>query len=344
MCLALAAPAFATTSQSGNLSTELSSKLPELKLTLPDTATIILNPYRNQVDDSVATASVGIDKGDKLQVMNPVFAVVSTTTSKVNVSAVVTGKVGGNAEFSSATVPVGAAGHRVNLTLTYKVDAANSATAALTPPVPDNVDVTKATNVKTVSDSEQTLTWTLPAAASSGNGSAQRLNLQFGGTCSDSPTADDGPWKESDTVSASFVFSASVVTDDPMVTAMYQATAGATSNDPATHPNDFTVNTWNPKPSDFKEIKSGEVGLKTIEYKGASDSSFQTLAAANWGTSNWDGSKITLDKAQLGTVLGATEAIKIVKFTLQYTDKAGVTQNPTYTVKVYVLDAAPAST
>jgi hypothetical protein len=337
MCLALGAPAFAT-SQTGSLTTELSSQLPELKVTLPTAATIILNPYRNTVQDTVAAASAGIDKGDKLQIMSAVFSIVSTTSNKLHIEATATGSVGGNAEFSSNPVAVGAAGHKVNLTLTYAFETASNATAAPTVfPAPNKV--TNPTNVKTISDSEQTLKWDLPATtASTGAGSVQRLNLQFGGTCSDSPSQDEGPWTDSDTVSCAFVFTVTPVTDFPMVTAVFQAT-----DDTPTYSSDFEVNTT--KPTDFKEIPSSGVGIEKIEYKNAADTTFTELAKGsdNWGGSTWDGTKITLKSTKLGDVLGATAATKVVKFTLSYTDKSDATVDDfIYMVKVTVLDAPEA--
>jgi len=338
MCFALGAPAFATTSQEGNLTTELSSMLPELKLTLPEAATIILNPYRNTVSDSVATASTGIDKGDKLQIMNPVFSVVSTTTNKVHVSADVVASVAGNAAFASAAVNPGSAGHDVYLTLTYGYQSAASATAAVDVPVPDNVTLKNATNVKVINDTEQTLDWDLPAAASSGAGSVQRLNMQFGGSCSDSPTADEGPWTDSDTVSCSFVFTATAVTDDPMVSMMYQAT-----NTTPTYVN-LVIDTNQPDFKDTPKIEKIETGNAGATLTDITSSDNNLNDSANGGSS-WDGKKITLVSGVIGSHLGVTASgntPKIVKVSLSYKDKSGNVQKVAYTAKVNVL-AAPAA-
>lgn len=328
MCFALALPAFAT-SQTGNLTTELSSMLPELKMTLPEASTIILNPYRNTVAESVATASAGIDKGDKLQVMNAVFSVVSTTTNKVHVKATVTGSVGGNAEFASAAVAPGTAGHKVNLTLTYALASGTTATV----PAPDKV--TNPTNVKVISDSEQALEWDLPPATSSGATATQRLDMQFGGTCSDSPTEDEGPWTESDTVSCAFVFTVTPVTDFPMIQMAYQAT-----NDAPTYV-DLVINTT--KPADYKDTPA----IETIEVGAPGAATLTAVTDSNLndssnGGSTWDGSKITLVSSVIGSQLGVTAITKVVKVTLTYNDKAGVSQKATYTAKVNVL-AAPAA-
>jgi len=336
MCLALGAPAFAgETSMAGNLSTELTSQLPTLKLTLPETATIILNPYRNPVPDSAASAT-GIDKGDKLQVMNGVFSITSTTTSKVYVKAVVTATTSGNTEFSATAVPVLAAGHKLNLTLTHTLAEGKTATV----PVPDNVDMTKATNMKVISDSETTLEWTIPAAASSGDGATRRVDMQFGGTCSDSPTEEEGPWTESDTVSAAIVFTAAVVTDDPMVTMMYQAT-----NNTPTY-KDLEIPTV--KPADYKEtptitkIEAGTAGA--LEDITASDTNLNTSGSG----CVWDGTKITLLASIIGAKLGVDASgstPKVVRVTMSYTNKSGGTSELTYTAKVHVLKApAPAPT
>lgn len=339
MCLALGAPAFAgETSMGGNLSTELTSQLPTLKLTLPETATIILNPYRNEVPASAASAT-GIDKGDKLQVMNGVFSITSTTTSKVYVKAVVTASTGGNTEFSATAVPVKAAGHKLNLTLTHAQADGKNATV----PVPDNVDMTKATNMKVISDSETTLEWIIPAAASSGDGATRRVDMQFGGTCSDSPTEEEGPWTESDTVSAAIVFTAAVVTDDPMVTMMYQATSNG-----ATPPAITYVNLEIPtvKPADFSadakitKIEVGNAGADLTDIT-ADDTNINTDSGCKW-----DGTKITLLQGIIGAKLGATASgstPKVVKVTMTYKNKAGGTSDLTYTAKVHVLAAKVAT-
>jgi hypothetical protein len=327
MCFALGAPAFAT-SQEGNLTTELTSMLPELKMTLPEAATIILNPYRNTVSESVATAAAGIDKLDRLQVMNGVFSVVSTTTNKVHVTATVTGSVGGNAEFASAPVNPGEAGHKVYLTLTYGFDSASATTAAPAVPVPDKL--TNPTNVKVISDSEQSLAWDLDAAAASGNGSVKRLNMQFGGSCSDSPSADDGPWTENDTVSCAFVFTVTPVTDFPMLTAVYQATGTAAS------PVYSDLQIVTATPADYKEaptiesIKSGAPG--------AAPSTAVTVSSAD---TKWDaGKKIILKGSDIGATLGTAPATKMLAIELSYKDKDGVKHTLTYTLKVNVLAQA----
>jgi len=332
MCFALGAPAFAT-SQEGSLTTELSSMLPELKMTLPEAATIILNPYRNKVADSVATNATGIDKGDQLQVMNGVFSIVSNTTNKVHVKATATGSVGGNAEFATATVTPGSAGHKVHLTLTYNIATGSSATV----PVPDNVDLTKATNMKTINDSEQSLDWDLPAATVSGTTTtSQRLDMQFGGTCSDSPSEDEGPWTESDTVSCAFVFTVTPVTDDPMVTMMYQAT------DTTPTYKDLVISTT--KPADYKDTPK----ITKIEAGTAGASSLTPVNDANINTASgctWDGAKITLLASVIGSHLGTTATAnvpKIVKVTMSYANKSGGTGTVVYTAKVNVL-AAPAA-
>jgi hypothetical protein len=312
MCFALGAPAFA--SETGSLDTELVSVLPELQMTLPDSASIILNPYRMTTTQS----GTGIDSGDRFQIMNPVFSVVSNTTSKVHVSATVTASVGGNAQFVTTAVPEGTAGHNVHLTLTHQYHEDNNALV----PYPDAAS--NPTNVVTLSDTEQALAWDLPAKGTGSNAKSQRIDMQLGGTCSDSPTSEEGPWTDSDTVSASFVFEVTPVTDFPMITASYQ-------------------NASTPGPLEFKTTKPADSkSYKVLKYKVGSGSLTNGDSAEPQVTTKWDGSKVTLDGTIVGTGLTVTATKYVnVEVQLQYENskKAGELHNVTYTVKVLCFPA-----
>lgn len=306
MCLALGIPAFAAeTTQTGNLSTELTSLMPTLTMTLPETATIILNPYRMKVADSAA--GTGIDKGDRFQVMNTVFSIESKSDSKVHVSATVTGSVSGNAAFATADVAPGAAGHDVYLTLTHAYNGASD--KAIIPAVTLD-SANKPTNVLVISDAEQTLSWDMPAWAG-GTAKQQRIDMMFGGTCSDSPTADEGPWTDSDTVSCSIVFEVTPVTDIPMVAVTYQS--NSTTNPPLEIPTS--------KPSDYKATAA----VTAVSVDGTDKDLTSATGLA------WDGSKIVIPDsvANLGTTAGVKKVIVTLTYdtgkkTLQYEAKVTV--------------------
>jgi hypothetical protein len=310
MCLALGAPAFA--SETGSLDTELVSVLPELQMTLPDSASIILNPYRM----STTQSGTGIESGDRFQIMNPVFSVVSNTTSKVHVSATVTASVGGNAQLVTTAVPEGTAGHNVHLTLTHQKHTDNNAVV----PYPDAAS--NPTNVVTLSDTEQSLAWDLPPKDTGSNAKSQRIDMQLGGTCSDSPTSEEGPWTDSDTVSASFVFEVTPVTDSPMIKTTYQhVAAGGTA--PA-----LTFDTAQPADSKNWSIKEVKIGSATL-----------TLVPEN---DTWTGKKVTITATALSTNLDVTSTgYKTATVTLKYENskKAGEFKEIVYTVKVLCFPA-----
>jgi hypothetical protein len=312
MCFALGVPAFAT--ETGNLTTELVSVLPELQITLPDSAQIILNPYRMTTTQS----GNGIDSGDRFQIMSPIFSVVSNTTSKVHVKATVTGSVAGNAQFATAAVAEGAAGHNVYVELWHAVHASNTASI----PYPESASGAK--NFAKISDSEQTLEWDLPAKAAGSNATSQRVDMQFSGTCSDSPTAEEGPWTENDSVSCAFVFEVNPVTDAPMITTTYQHAA--------TEPN-LTFNTT--KPADFKSntgvIKSAKIGSATLTLTTTSDT--------------WNGTVVTITPTALSTNLNVSAiSYKTATVELEYEDSktANLKHTVTYTVKVLCFPAPTA--
>jgi len=313
MCLALGIPAFAAeTTQTGNLSTELTSLMPTLTMTLPETATIILNPYRMKVADSAA--GTGIDKGDRFQVMNTVFSVESKSDSKVHVSATVTGAVSGNAAFATADVAPGATGHDVYLTLTHKLADVASDKAAIPPVEKDAAG--KVTNVLVISDAEQTLSWDMPAWAG-GTAKQQRIDMIFGGTCSDSPTAEEGPWTDSDTVSCSIVFEVTPITDIPMVAVTYQS-------DSTTNP---ALEIPTSKPSDYKATAA----VTAISVNGTA------IDLTNATGLSWNGEKVVIPSSV--TNMGTEAGVKKVIVTLTYDTGKKTLQ---YEAKVTVL--APATT
>jgi hypothetical protein len=328
MCFSLAVPAFAT--ETGTLTTEIERMLPELVMTLPDASTIILNPYRMKYTQQSGSAAVpGIDDGDRFQIMNAVFSVLSSTLAKVHVSATVSGAVSGNAEFSTTAVDPGDTGHKVYLTLTHQTRRSDS---------PDIPVAGSSNPVVVISDAEQTLEWDLPAASANTGSSTvvpERIDMQFGGTCSDSP--DENPWAESDTVSASLVFEVIPVTDIPMIALTY--TSKSSSADDLT----FEI----PAPTDIKtsapNYTLSEVKVGTSS-SAAATATATTLTAANdkWEAIT-DGTKVTLSGSTFcasGKPLWNDTTAAVKKYalvTLTYTASDDSTKTLQYELKVTVV-------
>ena len=319
MCLALALPAFAT--QTSRLSSTLESMLPELAMTMPDSATIILNPYRM----ATTTSGTGIDSGDRFQIMNAVFSVVSATTAKVHVSATVTGTAKG-ATFATAAIAPGDTNKNVYLTLTHAIS--HSATAAV--PVAD--DATSPTNVLVVSDSEQTLNWDLPAASPVGTettNTPQRVDLQFGGNCSDSP---ESPWTSSDTVSCSFVFTVNPVTDIPMVATTYQN---------ATTAPDLTFATLAP-PDANSTTATADYKVTEVRVGDSHAAAVAATVLSDIAGSTWTGTLVTIPAGKISSSMGTSTTTKYVVVTLTYMDSQStpVKQTIQYEAKVSVKAAS----
>lgn len=318
MCLALALPAFAT--QTSRLSSTLESMLPELAMTMPDSATIILNPYRM----ATTTSGTGIDSGDRFQIMNAVFSVVSATTAKVHVSATVTGTAKG-ATFATAAIAPGDTNKNVYLTLTHEIR--HSATAD----VP--VATTSPSNVLVVSDSEQTLNWDLPAASPVGTettNTPQRIDLQFGGNCSDSPS--ESPWTDKDTVSCSFVFTVNPVTDIPMVAATYQNAATAP---------DLTFATLAP-PDANSTTATADYKVTEVRVGDSHAAAVAATVLSDIAGSTWTGTLVTIPAGKISSSMGTSTTTKYVVVTLTYMDSQStpVKQTIQYEAKVSVKAAS----
>lgn len=334
MCLTLTLPAFA--SQTSTLSSTLESMLPELAMTMPDAPTIILNPYR--MATNAEAAGTGLDSGDRFQIMNKVFSIVSATKAKVHVSATVKGTAKGPTLVDAPVAP-GDTNKNVYLTLTYAVS--HSIDPAI--PAPNN----DSSNVLVINDSEQSLNLPdLPAAAklnsSASTETPQRIDLQFGGSCSDSP---ESPWTNKDTVSCSFVFTVKPVADIPMIALTYQLAATPTA---------LTVNI--PKPADVNStnptytISGVQVGDTSSAAASAAALTTSTSAWANNPTTGATDTIVTLVGSEItatGGLANSTTAPKnqYVLLTLTYKDNStnSVTKTLQYELKVKVIPAPAAS-
>lgn len=326
MCLALAVPAFAT-EQTGDLTTEIESMLPELTMTFPTSSTILLNPYRMAYTNTDIVT--GIDVGDRFQIMNTVFSILSETLSSVKVTATFSGSVSGNAAFATAPVAPGDTGHDVYLALTYAT--ANSATASI--PIADSA--TPPSNVKVIGESEQTVEWTLsPATKSSETIVPQRIDMQFSGTCSDTPDGD--AWSDGDAVSCAFVFEAIPVTDIPMIALTYTSKSSTPDNLTFEIPAPTDIKTSSPNYT-LSEVKVG------TSSSAAAAATATTLTAANdkWEAIT-DGTKVTLSGSTFcasGQPLWNDTTAAVKKYalvTLTYTASDDSTKTLQYELKITV--------
>lgn len=220
LVLAVAVPAFATAAPGtteivdpARLATGVTNKITgqtsvgTLKVTVPTTNTVILNPYGlslkikdGVIDNDNGTASTAT-------VITPMQYIKSESTSKVKVSVVATGTVGGNAKLSPTAIDNTDTDNcpttnSVCLALVWGAASGTEPTAAVA--FPSDLDSDTKHVVLATRASEKTEMETLV----SGETAAQYMAFNLAGNAVKAPAT---PWTAKDTVGATLAFTFDLV-------------------------------------------------------------------------------------------------------------------------------------
>lgn len=212
LVLAVTVPAFATSStptqeitDPSKLATGVTNKVTgatsvgTLKLTVPTANGVVLNPYGlslkvnniGAVDDTNGTAKT-------TQIISPAQAIKSESTSKIKVSVVTTGTVGGNAKFATESLASDTDTKTNSVFLKFVAadpGASDVATDALAP-------ITKGSADEIVISAKASTKAEIGTLAA-GDSAAQYLVYQLQGDAIKAPTT---PWTTRDTVSVTLAF------------------------------------------------------------------------------------------------------------------------------------------
>lgn len=312
MALSLTVPAFAS---SGTVKVEGSIQLPTINVTLPTTASMIMNPYSMDVKLNPKDTTTVND-----QIVSPVMEVTNLSNIDMQVGIQIAGAKGkGDAKFAAAAptagatdkeafiyavFQIGAAGMTISDPGNVTADAANVAVleepaSGATTATPK--DVTNFETVAgTVADSNNTLAATVLNTTTNKQEAAPTgvLGFKFFGTTSDVTT-----WNDKDTLGATLTFKFTPVANN----------AGGT-------PPAGTVTATITEASGKTSIATGETASLTVALSGS-----KTIDSVVWSADD-SGTNVSL-----GGSTSATETVSWVSSGGSVTITATVTYDTTQT-------------
>lgn len=313
MALSLTVPAFAS---SGTVKVEGSIQLPTINVTLPTTASMIMNPYSMDVKLNPKDTTTVND-----QIVSPVMEVTNLSNIDMQVGIQIAGAKGkGDAKFAAAAptagattkeafiyavFQIGAAGMTISDPGNVTADAANVAVleepaSGATTATPK--DVTNfGTVAGTVADSNNTLAATVLNTTTNKQEAAPTgvLGFKFFGTTSDVTT-----WTDKDTLGATLTFKFTPVANN----------AGGT-------PPAGAVTATITEGSSKNSIASGETASLTVALSGG-----KTIDSVAWTSSDASSTYVSL-----GGSTNATEIVSWVSAGGSVTITATVTYDTTET-------------
>lgn len=275
LAAAMATPALATTTGSqeitdpSKLANGVTNKVTgttsvgTLKITVPTTNAVVLNPYALSVNVT-AEGKEDNTSGSAVtdQVISPAQAIKSESTSKVKVSAIVTGTAGGNVKFATASLASDTT-TKTNSVFMKLVAAAPDTTGVASDPLAAITEA-KSITVATKSSAKTEL-----GTLDEGDTTPQYLQFQLQGDAVKSPT---NPWTTRDTVGATIAFSFDLVSG---------STGGSSSVSATMSPSTLSLDSSTNSTGTLTVSLSGGVTVTSVSWS----SSDTTAATVGSGTS-----------------------------------------------------------